>query len=70
MKEFLVGLLVIVMALVLSGIGVLLFPLLLVLGIFLRLAVGLIVLLLAVWLIGKVTLFLIDVLRKKENTQA
>ena len=70
MKEFLAGLLVIVMALVLSGIGVLLFPLLLVLGIFLRLAVGLIVLLLAVWLIGKVTLFLIDVLRKKENTQA
>ena len=67
MKEFLVGVLVVVMAMVLSGIGILLLPLLLVLGVFLRLAIGLIVLLLAVWLIGKVTLFLIDALRKKEN---
>ena len=69
MREFLVGLLVIVMALVLSGIGVLLLPLLLVLGMFFRLALGLIVLLLAIWLIGKVTLFLIDVLKKKESKQ-
>jgi hypothetical protein len=69
MREFLVGLLVIVMALVLSGVGILLLPLLLVLGLFLRLTIGLIVLLLAIWLIGKVTLFLIDVLKKKENKQ-
>lgn len=67
MKEFLVGLLVVAMALVLSGIGVLLLPLLLVLGVFLRLALGLIVLLLVVWLIGKTTLFLINALGKKEN---
>ena len=69
MKEFLVGVLVVVMALVLSGIGVLLLPLLLVLGVFLRLALGLIVLLLVIWLIGKVTLFLIDALKKRENKQ-
>jgi hypothetical protein len=69
MREFLVGLLVIAMVLVLSGLGILLLPLLLVLGIFLRLAIGLIILLLAVWLIGKVTLFLIDVLKKKESKQ-
>jgi len=67
MKELLVGLLVVVMALVLSGIGVLLLPLLLVLGVFLRMAVGLLVLFLAIWLIGKVTLFLIESLRKKES---
>ena len=67
MKEFLVGVLVVIMAMVLSGIGILLFPLLLVLGVFLRLALGLIVLLLAIWLIGKVTLLLIDVLWKKES---
>lgn len=67
MKEIWIGLLVVVMALVLSGIGVLLLPLLLLLGVFLRLAVGLVVLILAVWLIGKVTLFLIDAIRKKEN---
>jgi hypothetical protein len=69
MREFLVGLLVIVMALVLSGIGVLLLPLLLVMGIFLRLAVGLVVLFFGIWLIGKVTLFLIDAIKKKENKQ-
>jgi hypothetical protein len=69
MKEFLVGALVIVMALVLSGIGVLLFPLLLVLGLFLRLAIGLIILLLAIWLIGKATLFLIELLKKQESKQ-
>ena len=67
MKELLAGLLVVVMALVLSGIGILLLPLLLVLGVFLRLAVGLLVLFLAIWLIGKVTLFLIESLRKKEG---
>ena len=67
MKEFLVGLLVIVMVLVLSGVGILLLPLLLVLGIFFRLALGLIVLLLAIWLIGKLTLFLIDSLKKTES---
>lgn len=70
MKEFLTGLLVIVMALLLMGAGILLLPLLLVLGIFLRLAVGLILFLLAIWLIGKVTLFLIASLGKKENKQA
>ncbi len=67
MREFLVGVLVVVMAMVLSGIGILLLPFLLVFGMFLRLAVGLVVLLLAVWLIGKVTLFLIDALRKKAD---
>jgi len=69
MRELLVGLLVLVMALVLSGIGILLLPLLLVFGVFLRLAIGLIVLLLAIWLIGKGTLFLIDLLKKRENKQ-
>ena len=69
MKEFLVGVLVVIMALVLSGIGILLLPLLLVLGVFLRLAIGLIVLLLAVWLIGKVTLFLIELLKGKQENK-
>jgi len=67
MKAFLVGLLVVVMALALSGIGLLLFPLLLVLGLFLRLVVGFVVLLLAVWLIGQLTLLLIGALTKKED---
>jgi hypothetical protein len=44
-------------------------PFLLVLGLFLRLAIGLLVLFLAIWLVGKVTLFLIDALKKKEAKQ-
>ncbi|MFH0985862.1 MAG: hypothetical protein V1882_10075 [Candidatus Omnitrophota bacterium] len=69
MKEFMVGLLVIVMALILSGIGIILFPILLMLGLFLRFAVGLLILLLAIWMIGKATLFLIDAFKKKETKQ-
>ncbi len=70
MKAFLVGLLVIVMAMVLSLLGLLLWPLLIVLGVFLRLVLGVIILLLAIWLIGKATLFLIESLGKKEEKQA
>ncbi len=69
MKAFLVGLLVLMMALFLSGVGILLFPLLLVLGVFLRLLVGIAVLILAVWMIGWLTLLLIDALKGKEDPQ-
>lgn len=67
MKELLVGLLVIMMALILSGLGILLLPLFLVLGIFLRLIFGLLLVILAVWLIGKLTLFLVSCLRTGET---
>lgn len=60
MKALLVGLLVVVFALLLSGIGILLMPLFLLLGIFLRVVVGFLVLVLVVWGIGKLTLLLID----------
>lgn len=69
MKAFLVGLLVLVMALLLSGVGILLFPLLLVLGVFLRLLIGIVILILAIWLVGRLTLLLIDALKGKENQQ-
>ena len=69
MKAFLVGLLVLVMALFLSAVGILLFPLLLVLGVFLRLLVGIAILILAVWMIGWLTLLLIDALKGKEDPQ-
>lgn len=69
MKAFLVGLLVLVMALFLSGVGILLFPLLLVLGVFLRLLVGIAILILAIWMIGWLTLLLIDALKSKEEPQ-
>lgn len=64
LKTFLVGLVVILLMGVLSVVGILLLPLLLLLGFFLRWILGLVLLLAGVWLIGKLTLFLIDVLSK------
>lgn len=68
MKEFLVGLLVILMMAVLSGLGFLLIPLLLVMGFFLRWILGFFLVLFAVWSIGKVTLLLMGVITKKQTT--
>ena len=67
MKEFLVGLLVILMMAVLSGLGFLLIPLLLVMGFFLRWILGFFLLLFAIWLIGKATLLLIGAIGRKRD---
>ena len=66
MKAFLVGLLVLFLAGVFSILGILLFPLLLVLGFFLRFILMIVLVLFAVWLVGKLTLLLIDYLAKKK----
>ncbi len=71
MREFIVGLLVLLMLAVLSVLGFLLFPLFIVMGLFLKLIVGILILLLSVWVIGKVTLVSIEALRKpKDNPPA
>ena len=57
MKAFLVGLVFLVAVLLLSGIGILLLPLLVVLGFFLRLIIGAVLIILAVWLLGKFIIF-------------
>lgn len=67
MKEFFVGLLVIVAVFIFAGLGILLFPLLLVLGLALRLLILILIGILAVWLIGKLVLMVIDALRTKEG---
>ena len=67
MKEFLVGLLVILMMAVLSVVGILLFPLLFVLGFFLRWILSFFLILAAIWLIGKVTLLLIGFIGKRNE---
>ena len=66
MREFFVGILVIMLMGVLSVAGILLFPLLLVLGLFLRLILGFLFILVGIWLVGKVTLLLIDAVKKHE----
>ena len=65
MKEFLVGLLVILLTVLLSILGIFLFPLLIVLGFFLRWFVSVLLILFAIWLVGKVTLLLIGAIHKK-----
>ena len=65
MKEFLVGLLFLVAVLVLSMIGLLLWPLLFVLTFFLRMAVILFLLLFSIWLLGKFIVLVWESLNKK-----
>ncbi len=57
MKEFFVGLLFLVAAGIFAGIGLLLFPLIIVLNIILRLAAICIFALISIWLLGKFILF-------------
>lgn len=66
MREFLVGLLVLILIVILSGLGVLLIPVLLLLGFFLRWVIGLALILLSIWLVGKLTLMLISFLKNKK----
>ena len=65
MKAFLIGVIFLVATAVLAGIGILFFPLLLVLGLFLRLILGIILLILAIWLLGKFIILVWESLRKK-----
>ncbi len=64
MKAFWVGLLFIAAVFVFVGMWFLLFPIILVLGILLRLAVGAAFVILSVWLLGKFILFVWGKLKK------
>jgi hypothetical protein len=66
MKAFLVGLAVLALMGIFSVASLLLFPVLIVLGIFFRILLGFFLILFAIWLTGKLTLWFIDYLRKKE----
>lgn len=67
MKEFLIGLIVIGMVLVLSGVGILLLPFFLLLGLFLRLILGFLLLVVVIWVIGKITLLIINLFKGQES---
>lgn len=64
MKSFFVGLLVIIMFLIVWVMGMMLLPYLILLGFFLRWLVGVALVVLVIWLIGKITLLAVDSLRK------
>ena len=67
MKAFLVGFLFLCVVLIFASLGVLLFPLLFVLTFFLRVFIGIALILFAIWLLGKIILFLLESLDKKSN---
>lgn len=63
MKEFFVGLLVIFAIGILSVVAVLMFPLVIVLGFFLKWLITAAFFIFSIWLIGKITLIVIDKMR-------
>jgi len=67
MKEFFVGLLVLLAFLVLGGIGILLFPLFVVLGFFLQFLLEVLLFIFAVWVLGKVALLSMEWLKNKKT---
>ncbi len=60
MKAFLVGLIFLIAVTLLAGVGLLLYPLLLVLAFLLRVLLGLIFAFFAVWVLGKFIIFVWD----------
>ncbi len=65
MKAFGVGLLVIAAVAVLCVMGFFLLPFFIVLGFFLKILLGILFLLFSIWLIGKLTLWMIESMRDK-----
>lgn len=63
MRAFLVGLLFLIAVTILAGVGVLLFPVLLVLTLFLRVFIGFFLVLFAIWLLGKFILWIWQLLK-------
>ena len=60
MKAFAIGLLFLIAVVVLSGIGLLLFPLAIVLGFFLQIILALFFVIFSIWLLGKFIIFIWD----------
>ncbi|MCF7873323.1 MAG: hypothetical protein K9L84_04300 [Candidatus Omnitrophica bacterium] len=67
MKEFLVGLIFILGVLVLSGLGLLLYPFLLILGFTLRIFIVVALVIFFIWLLGKFIIFVWESLKKESK---
>ena len=57
MKAFAIGLIFLVAVSILSGIGILLFPIIIVLGFFLKIILALFFVIFSIWLLGKFIIF-------------
>lgn len=65
MKAFLVGLLFLIAVLVLTSMGIFLYPLLLVTALLLRVIIGVLLFLLAIWILGKFIIWVWESIRGK-----
>jgi len=65
MKEFFVGLIFLILVFVLAGVAILMTPLLLVLGIFLRILIYVVFVIFAIWLLGKLIILIWESIRSK-----
>ena len=66
MKAFLVGVIVLIAVTVMAGIGYLILPFLLVLGLVIKLVLAIVLVILAIWFLGKFVIFIWETLRQKE----
>jgi len=57
MKAFAIGLIFLIAVSVLWGVGILLFPLIVVLGVFLKMLLALLFVIFSIWLLGKFIIF-------------
>lgn len=67
MKEFFVGLLVLLALLVLGLAGTLLLPLIVVMGFFLKWVIAVALIIFSIWVLGKVSLMSIEWLKNKKG---
>jgi len=70
MKAFLIGLLTLVAVAILSGVGILLLPLLLILTLFLRILIGFALVLFAIWALGKCVILIWSSLSRNKKADA
>jgi hypothetical protein len=68
MKAFFVGLLVLLAVMLFSFIGIFLFPLIIVMGFFLKWLIGIVLIIFAIWFLGYITLWAIEQLKKKDHS--
>lgn len=64
MKAFLIGLLFLLAAVFFAGVGILVFPLLVVLGFFLKMIVSVLFVIFAIWLLGRFIILIWGALMK------
>ena len=67
MKAFFVGLITLIVVIIMGTIGALLYPLFIVLGLFLRVILLFLLFIFAIWLLGKFILFIWEKLFKEQK---